>query len=321
MDVHNWKKDLGFYLTKRINDALLPIDPFLPLEEIRLRAERPIQLVFSEYERMISGAGERMPVTQEDISSVVSRICEQSVYAWESELSSGFVTLPGGYRVGVTGKCVMENGGARRISDITSVNIRITRQCAGVAAPYLPALLDASGRPLSTLVVSPPGCGKTTFLRDLARLLSCGCGVRPQRVSIVDTRYELAGCVRGVPRFDVGPRTDVRSGGEKADGILSMLLVMSPQVIVTDEIAAPEDVLAVLDACGCGVAVLSSTHGANLRDLISRPVLGTLIGTRVFSRYVLLSGRHGAGTVEAVYGREGEELKIKEHTWQRRLHS
>ncbi len=318
----NWKKDLSAYLTPRINEALAPVDPFLPLEEIRIRAMQPLQLVFSGYERMIAGPGNSPIATEKDISAVVARVCEQSVYAWEAELKSGFVTLPGGYRVGVTGKCVMENDSLHHIADITSVNVRITRQCAGVAAPYVPLLFDSDGGALSTLVVSPPGCGKTTFLRDLARICSDGKhGARPMKVAIVDTRYEIAGCVRGAPQYDVGSRTDVRSGGKKADGIRAMLLTMSPEVIVTDEIGACSEALAVMDARNSGVSVLASAHAPALAELAMRPVMAALLRERTFARYVLLGRSRGVGTVEAIFDARGERMKLGEQVWQKQLRS
>lgn len=274
------------------------VDERLPLTEIRIRAGRPVQLCFSDYERLLSGPG--IPsVSAEDCEELLSRLCRASVYAWETELGQGYLTLPGGYRVGLCGRAGTPDLGGPAV---TGFCIRIARAVPGAAGKVISRLTDGSGAFISTLVVSPPGCGKTTMLRDIARLCSAGrCGVRPEKVCIVDTRCELAGCVQGVPQLDVGPRTDVLSGGEKAAGIRRMVATMSPEVLITDELSTPADAWAVLDALHSGVAVGASAHCGSPADLRFRKPLMALMAERAFQRIVLLGRSRGTGTVEGVY--------------------
>ena len=143
------------------------------------------------------------------------------------------------------GKVVLDKGEIKTMRDISGFNIRIAREKKGVALPVLPYLLD-KGRYLNTLIISPPQCGKTTLLRDLARVISYGnVHLSGKKVSIVDERSEIAACVSGVPQRDVGPRTDVLDTCPKAEGIMMLIRSMSPDVIIADEIGRPEDVAAV----------------------------------------------------------------------------
>lgn len=297
----NWKTELLAYLPDSVRMLLKNVEPTAPLEEIRIRANAPLQLCFSGGERMLSGKNGAPPVSEDDCRLLLQRLCGQSVYAWETELGGGFLTLPGGYRVGLSGRYAALAGGALRLTDVTGFNIRIARQIQGAAGAALPYLLDAFGRLYPTLVVSPPGCGKTTLLRDLARCCSYGIeGVRAARVAVVDTRFELTGCVRGVPQLDVGPRTDVLCGAPKADGMRMMVTNMSPEVLVTDELSSLADARAVFEAIACGVTVAASAHAGSADGLLHRRALNALLQQRLFTRIVLLGRSRGAGTVEEV---------------------
>ncbi len=297
----NWKADLLAYLPDGVRALIKDVDAHAPLEEIRMRAHAPLQLRFTGYERMLCARNGASPVSEADCRLFLQRLCGQSVYAWETELGGGFLTLEGGYRVGLCGRFAQLDSGAPRLTDVTGFNIRIARQIPGAAAEALPYLLDASGRLYATLVVSPPGCGKTTLLRDLARCCSYGiCGAYPSRVAVVDTRYEMTGSVRGVPQLDVGPRTDVLCGAPKALGMRMMVTNMSPDVLVTDELSTFEDARAAFDAIGCGVAVAASAHARTADGLLHRRALAMLLRQRLFARIVLLGRSRGVGTVEDV---------------------
>lgn len=320
MTMTDYRADLKPYLSESIQEALTKIDLSAPLEEIRIRANQPLQLIFSGYERLIYGWGGRAFANRADLDEMVARLCEQSVYAYSEELKSGFITLAGGYRIGLTGRCISEDGRLLRMTDITSINIRIPRSMIGAAEKLLSALKNGHDGYFTTLVFSEPCCGKTTFLRDLIRMAANGePGVRPQKICVVDTRYELAGSVRGAAGFDLGPRTDVRTGGEKAEGLRSMLLTMSPDILVTDELGTKEEADAVLEARFSGVTVFSSAHAGSLYELAARPCYRDLIRNRVFERYVMLGRSCGVGTVEALYGQNGERLVLREGLWQKLL--
>jgi len=297
----DWKHDLLPYLPQRVQEMLRFVREDEAIEEIRLRAEKPLQLCFADRDRLVYASRGRPAVTAEDCRETLERVCERSLYAWEDELKNGFITLAGGYRVGVCGRTVSRDGRAERMMDVTGLNFRISRAVVGVSQKLLPSISD--GRfPYSTLVISAPGCGKTTMLRDLARQCSYGgYGVQPCRVGVVDSRYELAGSIRGVPQFDLGPRTDVLSGSGKAEGMRLMVASMSPHVLIVDELSFAEDIEAAREAAACGVRLLAGAHAGDVSMLIERPTFRELIRSRLFDRYVLLGRSHGVGTVEAVF--------------------
>lgn len=227
-------------------------------------------------------------------------ISNHSLYTLEEELRKGFITIPGGHRIGLAGRTVLSGGRVEYLRDINGFNVRVAREVHGVADRILPYLLDMkSGQVLHTLILSPPQQGKTTLLRDLARQISSGTkltggtelvqGIRPRlKVGIVDERSEIAGSYKGVPGFDVGPRTDVMDGCPKAEGMMMMLRSMSPDVLIVDEIGRPEDAEAVMEALHAGVSVIATAHGRDLSELSARPALRTLITEQMFQRYVQL---------------------------------
>jgi len=279
-------------------------------EEIRLRRERPLSLVTDKGDFFLSPLGlpSRDPgaaylVTAEDTRKTLSLVSQGSVYALEEEFRNGFVTIPGGHRVGFAGRALLEAGRVRTIVHVAGLSFRLSREVKGAARPLLGRLVSRAGRPRSTLIISPPGCGKTTFLRDLVRLLSDGVpelGLRGFRVGLVDERSEVAACYEGVPQRDVGLRTDVLDGCPKAEGVFLLLRSMSPEVIAADEIGRPEDTVALNEAANAGAAVVATAHGSSVEDLAARPMLRELLASGLFEVFVVLSRRNGPGTVEAV---------------------
>jgi stage III sporulation protein AA len=202
--------------------------------------------------------------------------------------------------VGICGTALPGEGDNLGIKDISSLSIRIPRLCEGAALPVLPGLLE-EGRPVSTLLLSPPGGGKTTLLRDLVRLLSRGDGLaEPVRVALVDERGELAAVCQGRPQLEVGPHTDIMDGCPKALAVPMLLRAMSPQVIALDELALPEDVEAVRAAAGCGVVLLATVHAASVAELSARPLLRGVLESGVFRRAVVIAGEDRRCRVEAL---------------------
>ena len=298
-----WKQDLLPIMPAKLQDLLLPIEEDIPIEEIRIRAGQPLQICCGGFERMLYAPGKRPAAQIEDCALIVERACEHSIYAWEEELRSGFITLPGGYRLGLCGKTVRDGDKIGRLTDITSINIRIARACIGAADALITRILRVDGTPYPTLVISPPGCGKTTILRDLTRQLSGGLnGARPMRVCVVDERMEIAGCVRGAAQHELGPRTDVLSGCAKRDGIRLAVRVLSPDVIITDELGSKDDADAVQEAAYCGVVTIASAHVTDVESLYRRTVLMELIYSGAFERLVLLGRDSGhAGRLIGVW--------------------
>lgn len=290
------------------------------LEEIRLRQGRPLAVRCLQGDFFLTAAGittqvpsEGRLVSEQEIWQTLQLISQGSFYAFEEEMRQGFLTLPGGHRVGLSGRVVLDRGYPKTIKEVGSLNFRIARAVPGAAGEVLPYLLNmAEGRPYHTLIISPPRAGKTTILRDLVRSLSYGVpllnfpGVS---VGVVDERGELASCYQGVPQHDLGPRVDVLDLCPKAVGMLMLLRSMAPQVIATDEIGRSEDVDAIWEMINTGVAVLATAHASSFEELERRPVLREIVAQRVFQRWVLLSRRKGPGTVEAVWDEERKLIR------------
>ncbi|MTV49345.1 stage III sporulation protein AA [Heliobacillus mobilis] len=267
--------------------------------EIRLRAGRPLALCGYRGDRLLR------TVTDEELLQTIHLIAQCSLYAFEEEFRQGFLTLPGGHRVGLAGRTVLDGGKVKTIHPVSSLNIRIARQFPGAADWLLPQIVPMGrGVFFSTLIVSPPGGGKTTLLRDLVRQISSGrpdLGLAGVTVGLVDERSEIAACYRGSPQNDVGPRTDVLDGCPKSEGLQRMLRSMGPQVLATDEIGRMEDVRAVDEAIHSGVALLATAHGQDLEDIARRPGLAEMLRMNAFQRFVVLSRRRGPGTVEGIF--------------------
>ncbi|MFS0837767.1 stage III sporulation protein AA [Paenibacillus sp. 1P03SA] len=352
------------------------------LEEIRIRQDRPLEIVFDRSSAFVTRDG--LPDTEasrayrpsrEECKTLLELLTRHSFYSFEEELKRGYITIPGGHRVGLAGRVVLEGGSVKHIRDVSSFNIRIARELPGAGKPVLPHLLDPeSGSVHHTLLISPPQLGKTTLIRDLARMISsgeadggeggpgsgsgappggtgggsragtggapglpggagnppsaagsgagnpdfarpCAAPEAPRRstgwkVGIVDERSEIAASERGVPRFDLGPRTDVLDACPKAEGMMMMIRSMSPEVLIVDEIGRYEDAEAIREALHAGIRVIATAHGRDLDDVKRRPALGGLLEGGVFGRYVILGRSAAGGRLVHVLDGEGRQLAV-----------
>ncbi|GIP32261.1 stage III sporulation protein AA [Paenibacillus sp. J2TS4] len=301
----------------------LPSSILSQMEELRIREERPLELGYGGRFGFVTSQGEltskpseAIRPSHDDCMKLLDLLTNHSVYTYEEELKRGYITIAGGHRVGLAGRTVLEHGQVKLIRDITSFNIRVAREKKDCGLPVLPLLLDREHRKVhSALIISPPQHGKTTIIRDLARLISAG-GCPPLmrmdalKVGVVDERSEIAACFKGVPRFDVGPRTDVLDGCPKAEGMMMMIRSLSPDVIIVDEIGRPEDALAVHEAIHAGISVIATAHGSGLEDARRRPILRELLEARAFDRIIQLRKTGGTVKVEAAYDSLGGRQDI-----------
>lgn len=301
----------------------LPEEILEHMEELRIRENRPLEIVFKGQHRFVSSRGEALEKpekaylpTRDDCMKLLDLLTNHSMYTFEEELKRGYITIRGGHRVGIAGRTVLEQGKVKQIRDVSSFNVRVAREVRGAAQSLLPPLLDHSARTVHhTLLVSPPQQGKTTMIRDLARMISSGdWGVKDihwpgLKVGIVDERSELAACVKGVPRFDVGPRTDVLDSCPKAEGMMMMIRSMSPDVLIVDEIGRQEDAVSIHEALHAGIRLMATAHGTDLQDIRSRPILRQLMEEQIFDRYVVLRRQQGTGTTFSVFDTHGNRIE------------
>ena len=320
------KEQISPFLPPAVAEILALCPPALweEAEEIRLRLERPLTVHGRHGARFYSSRGAACDSERayhpdrRDLEQALLRVSSSSLYAFEEELRGGYLTLPGGHRVGLCGKAVLEAGRVSTLKNIASFNYRLARDVPGTARPYAPYLLHRrEGRVCRTLIVSPPRGGKTTFLRDLARSLSDGLpglGQTGFQVAVVDERSEIAGSFRGLPQLQVGRCTDVLDGCPKAEGMMMLLRSMAPQVIITDEIGRDEDGRAIEEVLHAGITIIATAHGSNLEELARRPGLARLLNMRIFERLVILGRSRGVGTVELIQDpRNGRKIYAVEN--------
>ncbi len=302
--MERWLEPWCALLPISIAEVLRKLDDESKLIEIRLRRNAPMELVFGASDRIIYGNNGSPMTTEADITEICARIQSFSAYAWENERRDGYLTVYG-CRVGLAGRMVRSSDAVLGFSSVSGLCIRIVRESKDCAKPLLSYLVQ-DGEPLSVLLVSPPGCGKTTLLRDLVRILSDGLyGVCCKRVGVADERFELSGASDGSVPFDLGVRTDVISGIAKTDAVVRIVAALSPQVLAVDELNTVRDAEAVLDASGKGITVLATAHGRTWDDLRRRPMMRMLRKERVFERIVLL---RGIGQCVAVLDADGQPV-------------
>ncbi len=246
------------------------------VEEIRLRAGRSMTVLLPEGERELD-----ITVEAAELETLCDLATEFSRYAAAETLREGFVSVRGGFRIGLCGTAVMKDGINTNLKNLSSASIRVARACTGIADALLPQLVR-EGQFQSTLILSPPGGGKTTLLRDMVRGLS----ENGQRIALIDERGEVAVMYQGEPQMDVGAHTDVLDACPKAVGIPMVLRGMNPQIIAVDEITRLQDLQAMTLAAGCGVALLATIHAANTEELLQKPLYRQLLEERVF-RFVV----------------------------------
>lgn len=253
------------------------------IEELRLRCGEAPSVRIGGAERPLSLA----PVTADELRETVSRAARYSVHSYAESMRQGFLPLEGGHRLGLCGTAVAENGSVTGVRRISSLNLRVARQIDAlddIIAPYI-----GEGAPFSLLVLAPPGCGKTTLVREWVRLVSDA----GHTTAVADERGEIAGLAEGVPQFRIGRCTDILEGCTKKQAALMLLKTMSPALVAMDEITSPEDIEAVALCAHCGTAVLADAHAAGPSDLRRRPLYRRLLSLGVFERVLTIEQKDG----------------------------
>lgn len=303
------------------------------LEEVRLRCGQPVLLRVNGREMGISGNSQLMElelagqlqkqqiwkkleiISEKELKDTLEIMGGFSLYAAEEELRQGFFTVRGGHRIGVAGRVILKEQKIMGIKSVAFLNLRVAHEIKGCADQVLPFLYE-KGRFVSTLILSTPGCGKTTLLRDLIRQVSDGSRdhvigevFQGVTVGVADERSELGACYQGVPQNDLGMRTDVLDGCPKSEGMLMLIRSMAPAVVAVDEIGGKEDIRAVEYVRNCGCVLAATAHSASLEEVKERPGFRELLEEKTFKRLVFLSSRREQrGMVEAIYDGEFRQI-------------
>lgn len=299
-------------LPERLQDIFgrLPIEQ---VYELRLRANSPIVVVCAGRSFYLAQNGlahtfvDAITVSKMDLETIVHKASDYSLYAVNDQLKQGFITIRGGVRIGICGEVVAEAGAVKTIKNIQSLNIRVPHAVRGCSYQILPYVFGERA-PLNTLIISPPGCGKTTMLRDLSWQI-CD-KYRLPNVLVIDERGEIAANFEGENQLDVGAFVDVISGAGKMYGFENGIRSMSPHVIITDEILAGADIEMVRTAVKSGVIVFASVHARGIDDIRNKNGFREIITDGIFDRYVVLENRDTAGSVVAVYDRNLRAMSL-----------
>ena len=274
------------------------------IEEIRIRVDRPVILKYPEGKEDILDH----VVTQNEILNILQSLCNNSIYSYQSQICDGYITLKGGHRVGITGNVAMKDGKITNVNYVSSLNFRIAREIIGASDEIFKEVItrinsqnnfknsnnDTSNLEINnTLIVSKPGCGKTTVLRDLVRNIS-NMGFT---VSLIDERGEIASMYKGIPQNDIGLRTDVMDNVTKSLGMKIAVRTMAPQVIVADEIGTEGDLEAINYGICSGVKGIFTAHGSDIAELRQNSTLNKLYEEKLFKRIIFLENRGKIGKV------------------------
>ena len=291
-------------LSSPLSDILLKIPESKKtlIQEIRLRCDKPIALtcgndtffVCNDGNIIFSPAPRAVISTKHNIFDTFRSLCGYSVYSRQSEITKGFITAQNGSRIGICGTAAVKNGEISAVTDITSMNIRISRQITGTSDELISRLFPLSG---GILIAGKPSSGKTTILRDLAYNISTGKNTKIMRTCIVDERGEISGGNNGF--IDTG-LSDVQVCYPKIEGILQSIRSLSPQVIICDEVGSDEDAKAVAMGSNAGIYMIATIHAGNYNELVKREQAIKLIKTGAFSKVVILGDIDTPGTISEI---------------------
>lgn len=230
--INKIRDEILSFFPDNIKNKILEIDQreLNKAKEIRIRVGQPIIISCFDKEILLN-----YTVSFDDTIRLLENFSDSSIYSIQNEINNGFITIKGGHRIGISGTCVFEENKIKNIKYISSLNIRIAREIKNCSLEIFEKVVKHNFE--NTLIVSPPGCGKTTLIRDMVRILSSGIGnIKGKTIALVDERSEIAAMYKGVPQNDIGIRTDVMNNCVKHIGMKMMVRSMGPEVVATDEI-------------------------------------------------------------------------------------
>ncbi len=288
--------EIAIYLPHRICECIRQIPRLDEISEIRFSLDKPAMVSYGGYTEVIKNKNMVLVTDKIVFDFVISKLTGGSMYSVNESIKNGYVTIDGGHRVGICGTAVIDDGDIKHVKNISSLCFRICRQIKGCADSIALEIIE-KGRINNILIASPPGCGKTTILRDICRIIGGGSsGIDIKRVGIADERGEIAAMHDGVARFDVGLASFVCDSYPKAYAMGLMLRSMSPDVLVTDEIGSIEDFAAVRNSLKSGVSVIATAHASDIYDIKTR--FDSEI--KSFDKIIFLKGK---GRISSVYRR------------------
>ena len=303
MLILNNKETVGYhpimnYLPSKFK-KLLTFIKIYEAEEVRLRKGLPLVINFSDKSCFISSSGtltnnirQAICATDQDIKEALELIVKSSLYTAENSLKQGFITIEGGNRIGICGSAVITDSKISSIRNISGLNYRISKEIKGVSDKVIDNIYR-DGKILNTLIISPPCCGKTTILRDIARNLS----KKGVKVSIADERNEISALSSGRLGFDLGYSLDVLEGAPKTDAFKILIRSMSPDVIITDELGGDEDYYAIKKAISSGVSLIATVHADSRKSFLEN----NYEFKNIFNCYISLNRTNGPGTIGEIY--------------------
>ena len=285
---------LGEKLLNAINRYL----DYEKIYEIRLRANQPVRINYGgEYFYLCKNGlshfnNEAIVTKSGELDDYILKASNYSLYSVEEQLKKGYLTIEGGIRMGICGECVCQNDKVINIKNVSSINIRIPHEVIGSADTVMNWIMK-SGKMLSTLIISPPGRGKTTILRDIARQVSEKTRLN---ILIADERNEISAS-EDFPTLNIGATTDVMRFCNKAYAFGTGVRVMRPDLIITDELYGKEDWESVEYCQNSGVCVIASLHGNDIEKVKA----GRNFISGIFQRYVILTDELEVGKIRTVY--------------------
>lgn len=297
--------ELGQIVSNKLN--------FNKLYEIRIRAGCPISVNYGGKYYFVNKDGLSSKVqgavlgTSNLVQGVILRATEHSIYAATKQINAGYITVQGGIRIGICGEVVWDGDKIRAVKNFCSINIRVPHQvvgCADKGCTYI--MSQHQARSKNTLIVSPPGAGKTTYLRDIARNL--GQATNIQNILIADERSEIAAVYDGLAQLDVGYSTDIVSNSSKALAFEQGIRAMRPDIIIADEISGQSDIASIQYALSSGVTTIASIHANSLADLQNKAGFENIVQKKLFELYIVLSNKNGPGTLDGVYDGNMEKI-------------